>query len=84
MPVLSTLRSVHALKTVDGVLASLMKGAVRTDVDPSSVEYRRDGLIVRVAARHGATWIDVSSRGLESGQRIAMQLAQRGIAVEIS
>jgi len=81
---MSTLRSVHARETVDGVLASLMKGAERTAPDPSAVEYRRDGLIVRAAARHGATWIDVSSRGLESGERIAVQLAQRGISVEVA
>jgi hypothetical protein len=84
VPIVSSLRSVRPLESVDAVVASVMKVSVRTEGVSGNVEYRRDGLTVQLGSRHGATWIYVSSHGLEAGQRIAARLIQRGIPVDVA
>lgn len=77
------LRTVSPIGAVDAAVGAMLKDSTRSRLDESQVEYRRADLTVRIGARHGATWIDVSSRGVDAGARLATQLRQRGLPVDV-
>ena len=81
---MAVLRTVSPVDAVDAAVGAMLKDSTRSRLDDSQVEYRRADLTVRIAARHGATWIDVSSRGVDAGERLATQLRQRGLAVDVA
>ena len=80
----AVLRTVSPVDAVDAAVGAMLKDSTRSRLDESQVEYRRSDLTVRIGARHGATWIDVSSRGVDAGARLATQLRQRGLPVDVA
>ena len=80
----AVLRTISPVDVVDAAVGAMLKDSTRSRLDDAQVEYRRADLTVRIGARHGATWIDVSSRGVDAGQRLATQLCQRGLTVDVA
>lgn len=81
---MAVLRTVSPVDAVDAAVGAMLKDSTRSRLDDSQVEYRRADLTVRIGASPGATWIDVSSRGVDAGARLATQLRQRGLPVDVA